>query len=131
MTHEESSKTLTPVQRRFVREYPACGFNGAEAYFRASGRCKSKKIAGVQAAKLMQLPKIKEAIQAFIEEALGPQEKQMVQNVKFWEALRDDPEAKHAERLRASENLAKYAQMFTEKVDHNHNHKVQIVDDIK
>jgi phage terminase small subunit len=129
MTHEESREKLTRVQSKFVKEYPL-DFNGTEAYMRASGTT-NRKSASVQAAKLMKLPKVKEAIQNYIDEALGPQTKQMLENVKFWTEVRDDPEARTADRMKASENLAKYARMFDESSTVNVTAQVQIVDDLK
>lgn len=129
MTLEEQRKNLTPIQRKFIKEYPL-DFNGTEAYMRASGTTK-RKSAGVQAAKLLKMPKIKESLDIYIEDQLGPQEKRLLENVKFWEAIRDDPESRTADRMKASENLAKYSQMFVERHDYNVSAQVQIVDDIK
>jgi len=128
MTHEESSKTLTPVQKRFTKEYPI-DFNGAQAYMRASGT-NNRKSAGVQASKLLKLPKVKEMIEAYVQEQLGPLEKDLLGNVRFWISIRNNEEARPADRLKASEMLAKYRSMFVEKKDVNVTAAVQIVDDI-
>jgi len=129
MTNEERRKKLTPLMKRFVKEYPL-DFNGTEAYLRASGTT-NRKSAGVQASKFLKLDKIRDALEFYIEEQLGPQEKRLLENVKFWESVRDDPSARTADRMKASENLAKYSQMFVEKHDVNVNAQVQIVDDIR
>jgi hypothetical protein len=128
MTFEEQRKHLTPVQRRFVKEYPI-DFNGAAAYGRASGST-NRKSCGVQASKLLRMPKIKEMIEAYVQEQLGPLEKDLLGNVKFWIEIRDNPEARPADRLKASEMLAKYRSMFVEKKEINADVSVKIVDDI-
>lgn len=167
MTQDQAHKELTSLQARFVSEYPL-DFNGAQAYLRASGTT-NKKSAAVQASKMLKMPKVQEALEVYIEEQLGPQQKRLLENVKFWEGIRDDklegryirladvldligennldPEAlieeigtlpykeihrnRTADRLKASESLAKYAQMFVDRRDVNISGTVQIVDDIK
>jgi phage terminase small subunit len=42
-------------------------------------------------------------------------------NIKYWLSVRDDPEASHTHRLKASEYLGRYGVMFTEKVEHSGN----------
>jgi len=129
MTHEEQSKRLTPTQRRFVEEYPI-DFNGQDAYMRASGTT-NKKSAGVQASKLMRLPKVKEAIDRYVQQTLGPKQKHLIENVDFWISIRDDEKASSSARIKASELLAKYQQMFVERHEVSAVAQVQIVDDIK
>jgi phage terminase small subunit len=130
MTHEERNRKLTALQKRFVKEYPI-DFNGTEAYLRASGTT-NRKSASVQASKFMKMPKIAEAIEAYVKDLLGPQEQELLGNVDFWRKVRDGQiEARTADRLKASEMLAKYQQMFVERHDHSGEVKVQIVDDIK
>jgi phage terminase small subunit len=128
MTHEDQRKTLTPLQKRFVKEYPI-DFNGTDAYLRAS-KTTNRKSASVQASKFMKWPKIKEAIEAYVQEQLGPHEQELLGNVKFWRGIRDNPEARAADRLKASEMLAKYQQMFVERREYDISGQVQIVDDI-
>lgn len=162
MTQDQAHKELTSLQTRFVKEYPL-DFNGAQAYLRASGTT-NKKSAAVQASKMLKLPKVQDALEVYIEEQLGPQQKRLLENVKFWEDVRDDKfdgafvllddileaivdeqlieEIKElptkvfyrnrtADRLKASESLAKYAQMFVDRRDVNISGTVQILDDIK
>ena len=167
MTHEQQNKELTKLQARFVKEYPL-DFNGLQAYLRASGTT-NKKSAAVQASKMLKIDKIKEALEVYIEEQLGPQEKRLLENVKFWEGIRDDtfhgtfvlledvldllkvngldqevvmgefeelptreiPRNRTADRIKASESLAKFAQMFVDTRNINMSGTVQIVDDIK
>lgn len=130
MLQEEKNRKLTALQKRFVKEYPI-DFNGTEAYLRASNTT-NRKSASVQASKFMRIPKIKEAIDKYVQDLLGPQEQELLGNVKFWRQIRDgEIEARTADRLKASEMLAKYQQMFVERHDHSGEVKVQIVDDIK
>jgi phage terminase small subunit len=160
MTHEESAKTLSPLQKRFVKEYPK-DFNGTEAYLRAS-KSKNRKSASVQATKLMKMEKVKDAIQAYVQDQLGPHEQELLGNVKFWREIRDGKTPgdlvriedvlkvvgqtyekaikkldkftldvpRPQDRLKASEMLAKYQQMFVEKKDVNMTGQVKIVEDI-
>ena len=167
MTQDQAHKELSHLQERFVKEYPI-DFNGCEAYIRASGKTNGKS-AAVQASKMLKMPKVTEALEMYIEEQLGPQEKRLLENVKFWEDIRDnklegrfvsladvltlideheiDAEGfleqlgelpykdifrnRTADRLKASENLAKYAQMFVDRSDVHVSGVIQIVDDIK
>jgi len=164
MTNKESSEKMTRLQTRFAKEY-VIDFNGTEAYLRASGR-PNRKSAGVQASKLLKMPKVDEFIKAYAQEQLGPLEKDLLGNVNFWIEIRDKarsnigpvvalkevldlvsdkrliasindirtyslPEAKTADRIKASEMLAKYRSMFVEKKDVNISAAVTIVDDIK
>ena len=129
MTPERRAEHLSPVQRRFVEEYPQ-DFNGAAAYMRASTST-SRKSAATQASKLMKMPKIRAAIEAFVEASIGPSQKRLKENVEYWESVRDDEDVSPAIRMRASENLAKFSQMFVEKKEVEHSGAVQIIDDIK
>lgn len=129
MTHEERSKKLTSVQSRFVDEYLSDPTDGGEAYMRANGTT-NKKSATVQASKLLKMPKIQEALKNRAKDILGVMEARIIQNVEFWLEIRDDKENRTADRMKASENLGKYMQMFVEKKDVNVTAQVQIVDDI-
>ncbi len=129
MTNEKSKDTLTALQKRFCKEYPI-DFNGAAAYMRASNGTSKKKSAGVQASKLLKIPKVKEFIEAYVQEQLGPLEKDLLGNVRFWITIRNDESARPADRLKASEMLAKYRSMFVERKEVTGNIAVQIVDDI-
>ena len=129
MTHEERADYLTPIQRRFVQEYAANNFNGAAAYMAATGNT-NKKSASVQASKYLKKDKIQAYLKEYVKEVLGPLEKTLLGNVEFWVTVRDNPQARNSDRLKASEMLAKYAQMFVEKKEVNLSGQVQIVDDI-
>lgn len=129
MTHEESKKNMTPKMKQFCKEY-VIDFNGQRAYL-ASYDCKSKKSASVQASKLLKDPRISEYMEAYVQEQLGPLEKDLLGNVKFWIEMRDDSSASPSARLKASEHLAKYRSMFIEKKEIDVSGQVQIIDDIK
>ena len=173
MTNKDHSQKLTPIQKQFTMEYPL-DFNGTEAYLRASasvgGQTTTRKSASVQSCKLLKLPKITEMIDAYVQEQLGPLEKDLLGNVKFWIEVRDGitpgvgkgplipkeevlklidpdeypelydainlinsfevPDVRIADRVKASEMLAKYRSMFVEKKEIKGNVSVKIVDDI-
>ena len=87
MTNKEKNEKLTPVQKKFAKEY-IIDFNGTEAYMRAS-TSNNRKSAAVQASKLLKMPKVDEFIKAYAQEQLGPLEKDLLGNVKFWIEIRD------------------------------------------
>lgn len=118
----------TPTEKKFVHEYVQ-DFNGAQAYMRATGGTNAKS-ASVQASKFLKKPRVKTYLEAYTKELLGPKEKTLLGNIDFWVGVRDDPQARLADRLKASESLARYAQMFVEKSEVDLAAKVQIVDDI-
>lgn len=128
-TMNDKRKTLTPVQKRFVEEYLRDPSDGAAAYMRAS-KSNNKKSCGVQASKLLKLPKITEALENAAQETLGTRKVAILKNVDFWLEIRDDKEARTADRMKASENLGKYMQMFVEKKEISGDVQVKIVDDI-
>ena len=129
MTMEEKRKELTSVQRKFVDEYLKDPSDGGEAYMRANGST-NKKSASVQSSKLLKLPKIQEALKATAKDILGVLEARIIQNVEFWLEIRDNKEGRSADRMKASEYLGKYMQMFIEKKEVDISGKVQIVDNI-
>ena len=129
MTMEDQRKKLTPVQRKFVEEYLKDPSDNGAAYQRASGS-QNKKSCGVQASKLMKLPKIQEAIQKAAEDTLGERKVAILKNVDFWLSIRDNEDNRTADRMKASENLGKYMQMFVEKKEVSADVAVKIVDDI-
>lgn len=121
-------KTAKGKELKFVYEYAKL-WNGTEAY-RIAFPDTNPKFAKQYAYKMLKKPYIQEAIQKAVEEAVGPMEKDLMENVKFWVDMRDDPNAKEASRLKASEMLAKYRGLFVDKKEINSVERVQIVDDI-
>lgn len=161
MTHEESSKNLTRLEKKFCIEY-VLDFKGTDAYIRASDK-PNRNSASVQACKMLKKDKVKNYIQMYIQETLGPYEKHLKENVEFWIQVRDGalpgegkgqmvpiaelqdlltPEelkdltkytvnpTRLVDRMRSSEYLAKYQQMFVEKKEVSIEGAIQIVDDI-
>ena len=53
-----------------------------------------------------------------------------MENITFWLEIRDNAENRTADRMKASENLGKYMQMFVEKKEVQVEAAVQIIDDI-
>lgn len=163
-------KKFPPITDKFIKEYPI-DWNGQAAYMRASGNT-NKKSSAAKASRLLKDPEVVKAIENYVKDILGPQEKSLLGNVNFWEAVRDGelpegrgpyllrtavlellqeyeispqdelymavealtrtyaPDVKITERLKASENLGKYAQMFVEKKEVEVTAAVTIVDDI-
>ena len=130
MSNDIRSTKLTPVQVKFVEEYMKDPLDGGEAYMRANGTT-NKKSASVQASKLLKMDKIQAALKLQAKNALGLLEARIIQNVEFWLDIRDDKENRPADRMKASEILGKYMQMFVEKKEIDVTAQVSIVDDIK
>ena len=153
----------TPKEWAFIKSY-AIGFNATEAYMEATGDT-NRSNAAVQGHRYLKHPIVAEHLASYIQEILGPHEKTLLGNVKFWISVRDEthtkylvplesleeilekhPEAfqvvkdsgkciqihaaKTTDRLKASEHLAKYAQMFVERKEVDLKASVQIVDDL-
>ena len=129
-TFKEQRKNLTPIQDKFVGEYLKDPSDGGQAYMRAHGGDITKKSAVVQASKLLSQPKIQEALKFRARNVLGLLEARIIQNVEFWLDIRDDKSNRAAERMKASEYLAKYMNMFIEKKEIDITAQVKIVDDI-
>lgn len=129
MTMKEQSKTLTHVQMKFIDQYLEDPSDGGAAYMRASGS-QNKKSCTVQASKLLKMEKVQDALKQRAEDILGPVHARILKNVEFWLDMRDDPEASGMIRMKASENLGKYMQMFVEKKEISGGITVTIVDDI-
>ena len=106
---------MTEKMNQFVLEYLK-DFNATQAAIRAGY---SERTAEVIGHENLRKPQIKEAIEKAKIEILGDPTQDIVENVKFWKQMRDDVEAPEAARLKASEHLAKYRAMFTEKIEHS------------
>lgn len=128
-TIEDQRNTLTRVQLKFLDEYLRDPSDGGAAYMRANGGT-NKKAASVAASKILKMPKAQAELERRAEETLGSRKVAILKNVDFWLELRDDKEAKMTDRLKASENLGKYMQMFVQKTETTIEGAVRIVDDI-
>ena len=105
---EAKGKELT-----YCYEY-AKTWNKAESYRTAFPNSKPE-FAKQYAFKLHTKPYIQEKIQEICDEALGPRNKDLKDVVDFWRGKMNDPEASDSAKLKASEMLAKYHSLFTEK----------------
>ena len=105
---------MTDKQELFIAEYLINGFNASEAA-RTSGY--SENTARQIGCELLTKPDIKVAIRKQIESTIGDKNKILAENIIFWVDMRNDEEAGEQARLKASEHLAKYADMFTEHVE--------------
>ncbi len=158
----------TPKEWAWIKEY-ALDFNGTDAYIRATGET-VRNNAAQASHRYMKNPIVQDALQNYIQEQLGPQEKTLLGNVKLWTEIRDGvsptelvplevlkeyleqllddnvlneikalresgkiiqlPAHKTGDRMKASEYLGKYAQMFVERKDVKVEASVQILDDL-
>ncbi len=66
---------------------------------------------------LLRKPEVREAIRDYIDNEIGMTEKIIIENIRFWEKIRNDPEAGEAARLKASEHLGKYTDMFKDHLE--------------
>lgn len=114
--------------RKFCLIY-AKTWNGAEAY-REAFPTASEQYAKHYAYKMLQRDDVQAEVQKCVDEALGPFEKDLTENVQFWVNMRDDENEKAANRLKASEHLAKYRGLFVDKKEVTGNVAVQILDDL-
>jgi hypothetical protein len=130
MTHKEKKDRLSPTQQRFVEEYIKDPTDGGEAYMRAATNCTNKKSASAQASKLLKVPKVQAELERLAEDTLGAKKVAILKNLDFWLDMRDDPKNSGQIRMKASENLGKYMQMFVEKKEISADVAVKIVDDI-
>ena len=112
----------------FIKEY-AETHNASEAYKKAFPKTNPAH-AKQYAYKLRKKPHIQEAIEKAYEEAIGPNQKIVIENIKFWQRMRDDESIKESDRIAAARDLAKFGGMFTEKKEVDIKGQVQIVDDI-
>ena len=117
--------------KKFVNEYLLDPSDGGAAYLRANPNCNTKKSASVQASKFLKTPKIQKALEEAAQDALGTRKVAILKNIDFWLEMRDDKANRPADRMKASENLGKYMQMFVEKKEVDVKSQVQIVDDIR
>jgi len=106
-------KKLTAKQEMFISEY-LIDFNATRAA-KAAGY--SEESAHSTGSENLKKPEIKEAIENHIKLIVGNKNKIVIQNINFWVSVRDDTEATYTERLKASEHLAKYAEMFKDKIE--------------
>lgn len=109
----DKEKTLTTKQQLFIVEYLK-DFNASRA---ARDAGYSEDSAEVIGSENLKKPYIKKAITEHINLIVGNKDKIVIQNINFWVSVREDTEATYTERLKASEHLAKYAEMFKEKVE--------------
>lgn len=106
---------LTPKQELFIREY-LIDFNATQAAKRAGYSEASSYAIGQEN---LKKPVIKEAIEALVNDLLGPPEKDIIENVNYWRSVRDNAEASGSDRNKASELLGKYRTMFKEHIEIN------------
>ena len=113
---------LTAKQKQFCIEYLK-DFNGTQAAIRAGY---SDKAAKEQASENLTKTNIKEYVQKLADQITGNDNKIIIENIRFWVETRDDVECNRSDRLKASDLLGKYKAMFTEKIQHSGDMKINI-----
>lgn len=103
---------MTDKMKMFCLEYLK-DFNATAAAKRAGY---SKKTAEVMGYENLRKPQIKETIEKLKKELVNDKDKIILENIIFWQKMRDATKSKDVDRLRASEHLGKYAAMFTETI---------------
>ncbi len=123
-----SEKGLTVKNDLFIAEYLINGFNATQGAITAGYSEKTAYSIGYE---LLRKPEIQEEIRARILVTVGDKNKILSENINFWIDMRDNAEVNEAARLKASEHLGKYADMFTEKVDVNHKIDTNVIDELR
>lgn len=103
---------MTNKMKMFCLEYLK-DFNGAEAARRAGY---SKKTARNIANENLTKPDIIATIDKLKRELVNDKDKIILENIIFWQNIRNAKNSKDVDRLRASEHLGKYADMFTDRI---------------
>lgn len=111
---------MTKKQELFCTEY-LVDFNATRAAIAAGYSEESARVIGCEN---LTKPDIREYIQKQVEIILGPAEKDIIENNKFWQSMRDDPEAPETARIKASELIGKYRSMFVEKREVEHSGEI-------
>jgi phage terminase small subunit len=103
---------LTEKMKMFCREYVK-DFNASEAAIRAGY---SKKTARNIGSENLTKPDIQNYIEKLKTKLINDKNKIIFENIQFWEEIRKNKKSKDSDRIRASENLGKYANMFIERI---------------
>lgn len=118
---------MTTKQKLFCQEY-ILDFNATQAAIRAKY---SEESAGTIGNENLQKPEIKTEISRLVTEVVGNKNKIIVENIRFWIDIRDNPESNETNRLKASEHLGKYIAMFTDKQVIDINAAIQVDKEFK
>ena len=108
---------LTGKMIAFVAEYLK-DFNGTQAAIRAGY---SENTARSIASENLTKPDIQAEIEKQMKDVIGDRNKIIYENVLYWRDLRNDPESRESDKLKASEYLGKYGGMFIDKIELNAN----------
>lgn len=116
-------KRLTEKQRAFVDEYIRTG-NAVESYKRAGYQAANLANAQSGSSQLLAHPNIQRAlarrndeVEEYLELRTGNSIATLAEVKAYWSDLLRDTDAKHADRLKASEYLARTEAAFTDKVE--------------
>ena len=89
-------------------------FNGTKAAIAAGY---SPKTARIQASVLLAKPNIREEVNKRCEEIAGKTMDKIAYLIGYWQSVIDNPAAHQKDRLKASELMAKYLGLFSERVE--------------
>ena len=101
---------LTPRQERFCLEYASSG-NATESYKAAYG-LKDENTAAANWSRMLRNHKVQRRIRQLLDSLAEPQISSIIQVKAFWSSILNDTSETTANRLRASELLAKSAGAF-------------------
>jgi len=104
---------MTGKMKLFCLEYMK-DFNSAQAAIRAGY---SKRTARNIGSENLTKPDIIDCIDKLKTSLVKDKNKIILENIIFWQTIRNDVKSKIPDKLKASEYLGKYAAMFTEKID--------------
>lgn len=104
---------LTKKQQLFVENY-LLSFNGTKAAIAAGY---SPKTARIQASVMLAKPNIKEEVDKRCLDITGKTMDKIAYLIGYWQSVIDNPAVSQKDRLKASELMAKYLGLFSERVE--------------
>lgn len=124
---EVMAVALTEKQRRFVDYYVKTA-NATQAAIKAGY---SERTAAQTGARLLRNVKIASAVEERNKQLESDRIADMIEVKEFWSSVMRDDNVAVADRLKASEFIARTNAAFTERVAHSGDVAVKIVDDIE
>ena len=119
-------RIMTEKMELFCLEYMK-DFNATQAALRAGY---SKRTARSIGSENLAKPDIKERIDELKQELISDKDKIILENLLFWQKMRDSSKEKSSDRIKASENLGRYVAMFKDRIDIDAYLKVEEVEPV-
>ena len=113
---KDKGSTLNDRQKQFCVEY-IVDLNGTQAYIRAYGEDTDTVSANVMSCRLLSNVKVKQYINELIDSYTDNVDVTVAEIVSNIKSIALDKEARHSDRIKASELLAKYKGMLIEHKD--------------